>query len=197
MKEASSNPTIKLKTDEYELDDLSELMDLRAKEGTESVSQLHIHMLEPDLSVSIEREVHLTASDDTPTVRGVLENVKDLMKSRMRLLSFSFLGETSLTSTILAFTPVLLGVGCFALIVSYPLLMVPLAWAGSPLLIVGLILIWKATRTGSIIVLRRRIEAGSFLKRRSDEILLVIVTAILTFILTLLGTWITGWFPKH
>ena len=43
MKEASglliSNPIFNLKADGYELDDVSELMDLRRKEGTESVSR--------------------------------------------------------------------------------------------------------------------------------------------------------------
>jgi len=47
-------------------------------------------------------------------------------------------------------------------------------------------------RVRSEIVLKLRSQQDSFWKRKRDEIILVIVTAALTFVATLLGTWRAG-----
>ena len=60
------------------------------------------------------------------------------------------------------------------------------------LLLASLGLMAQGFRVRSEILLKRRSEQKSLWKRKSDDIILVIITAALTFVATLLGTWAAG-----
>lgn len=116
MEEAYGKPTLNLKTDEYELADFSELKDIRTKEGRESISRLDILMVEePRISISIDHEVHVSASSDTSSARGVVDKVQEIMRARKRWLAFSMFAETNWITGLLILTPFFVGMVFVAL----------------------------------------------------------------------------------
>lgn len=187
------NRVLNLTTSEYELDNLRELGEINRSQ----IEELHFKLLEPPSNnplvvLDIEPQmVRIHTDEETTTIRGIMDKIEDLLyPKRLRISAFPERAEPF----VLAMAPMGLGVLLLGLVAAFGLV----GPAATLVLISALILVvaslglmLRSLRARSQIVLRRWSEQDTFWKRNHD-LLLVVVTAALTFVATLLGTWAAG-----
>jgi len=180
FKEASDD--VRILTSEYELDSIDEFRNLHE----ETLNYLKISISEPFVSLELKPNgIWLFISEDELISRGVFEKIKQLLHSRRRKLSW------------LTANPYLAGaaVGSSAFPFFKAIDSQNVYWAvlGCSLLMIGAIWTWWSfagtLKKYSIVRLRRRAESPSFWKRKKDDIVLVIISAVVGALITLAITW--------
>lgn len=180
MSKASTDPTFTVKTDEYSLEHAKQLENLKG----EKVGKLKITLREPWISVEVEDDwVRLYAEEDSPVTRGILSEVKDLLRPRRRMLSIAETRSTFAVFLLLLLAGSLvseLGKGQWW------------GYGGYVFAAAGLVVVIRMFTVKSVIIPARRIERESFWQRNRDQIVVAALTAVLTFVATLLATWAAG-----
>jgi hypothetical protein len=182
------SPTIKLSSDEYHFADLKELCESKK----DFFTHLEIESENPYISAGFHRnKIWLFIYQDTPQSRGTFEKIKRIINHRARLPLWviSILGTLS--------AAISGGICLFWFL----LRVFQNKWT-SPTIIYGVFLIvcilwtWWMLYTlfyrYSIIIPKYRIEAPGFWKRNSDKVILVIISAVIGSLLTLLIKNLTG-----
>jgi hypothetical protein len=182
MSKASDNPTFALSTDQYSLDDLKWLEELKGQK----VGELNITLVEPRIDVSIMSSgVLLWTWQETPAIRGVLDEVAEFLVSKRRKFSWKEKGILKAFYALFAFSFIVL-MAQFIVGLGWLLYVCGLGF------FVALVLFIRMFTVKSSIIPEKRVERKSFLERNRDQVIVAIVTAALTFVATLLGTWAAG-----
>jgi len=179
------SPNVKISTDRYEFDGLDEL----PESGQEHLKFLELELMKPYLlSLSIgPREISFYSSEDELPARGVYNNIQSILKRRRRY----FLP----VSAIYILGWLLLNVAGYSLgMVIASGFSEMRSWAIISHLVGVILSVVIIVRLGyliiagghTIIITRRRKDAPSFLTRNLDKIILIIITALVTAVATLL-----------
>lgn len=178
FKEVSNK--VEIIADEYKLDDSDEFSKLRK----EMVDSLIIRSLEPWISLSIEYvDSNIYLDQDTALSRGILEKVKEILKRRRR--RFSWLSRDNLVGVFFSLFSLVLFFLIYKGISQKSFLYILL---GIFDLLFGSLFIRFCVKLGrNIIYLKRHAESKSFWKRRKDEIIIAVISAIVGAVVTIIG----------
>ncbi len=177
--------TVELEAAGYELDSVSELENL----SNETINELHIQGREPYVSLHFRpNDIVLYIDEDTHHQIGVFEEIKSFVNSKRRRLSW--LTQSSLAPGILG------GIASQFIptdkneITTYSILLV--------ISMFSLAIFWgwwsfhSSFKKYSIIHTQRSRKDGSFVQRKKDELLLVVIAALVGAAITLLATKVFG-----
>jgi hypothetical protein len=169
----------------YRLDDVSELENL----SDETINEFHIQGRKPYVSLHFRpNEIFLYINEDTHHQIGVFEELKSYVNSRRKKLYWltqSSIAPGILAGTAFQFIPiekdeittysVSLAVSMFALAILW-------GWWG----------LHSSFKKYSIIYTKRSRKDGSFIQRKQDDLLLIIISASVGAAITLLSTKVFG-----
>lgn len=164
-----------IKTSEYEIENLNELKKL----NKESLDYLMIRAEEPWLILEIDfSKLYLYIDEDDAISRGIFEKVKQILKNRKR--KFSWLKEK-------LFQVPLLFIFSFGLVVGISRKNIVLILIGVLFLVLLVMHLSWDIKACNIIHLKRKTESKSFWKRKKDEIIIAIISAIIGSVFTILS----------
>ena len=161
---------VKIKTDEYELEDPTEIEKL----DLPVIRELSIRTTDPDINIDLSKNgayIGLFADEDDVSGIGVLTTVQKILFESRRL----FL-DKKIISLIAAFIVGILGgyyISDYPYIIFFLIaIIIPLPYSPYPV---------------PFLLYPQKRMRSSFWNRRKDEIIIAIITAIVTIILTLIG----------
>lgn len=170
---------IELSTDEYSFANVNDLSQLQQEELT----ALNVHIYYFDLWLNFTPSyVSLSVQGNTATHIGVFQEIKNFIQSRRRKFLTAY-------KNVLIWILGLIGLG---VVIAAPILhirgLLLIGVFATVIIIIALnILYYYIThRRYSIIILKRRIEQPSFLKRNKDKIILSLFSAVIGAILYVL-----------
>ena len=179
------SPNVKISTDRYEFDGLDEL----PESGQEHLEFLELELREPYLlSLSIgPREISFYASEDGFLAQGVYSNIHSVLKRRRRyFLPVSVMIAVGWILAFVAGNSLGMEFGSrLSETRSWDIISYLVAVLLSVVVIVRLSYLENAGGH-TIIITRRRKDAPSFLTRNLDKIILIIISALVTAVATLL-----------
>lgn len=171
----------KIKTSDFEYDSVSEI-----NNNQNHTNELSISACDPYISVEFNKHsAYLYASDSETRTVGIVTKLVEIIKKRKRRLRW-------LSTKISVWFAGPLFVIAFGILVKFREQGVEeVIWIG-PIILVLIIIWWTldyrhGLHSFSEIVFTKRDEQKSFLVRRKDEIILVVITSVLTFILTIIA----------
>jgi hypothetical protein len=175
------SPNVELSTDEHKFNDVKEWADLKRDYFTNMLLKTRNPYVYVGLS---KNSVHLYIAEDTPQSRGTFEKIKRFLMDRKAP------GQKLLNPSM---PPLVFNLPLYAFL----FLPGPLRdrdWTSisvTGILMLGCVWWWwlaiqSRLRKYSVIVPKYRIDAPNFWKRNSDKIVLVIISALIGSLLTLL-----------
>jgi hypothetical protein len=182
----SVSKEVKITTEKYEFENLEEI-----ESHKDQINELSITSYNPYISVEIRTWVIIYTNDDTPLTRGVIEEIADLARDRVK--TFNIKDEqpsfNAYTITVLAI-PVLLVLSGFLYASHFDSFIVGILTFVCSLLY--FVWIWYVTSIRrSTIKLISRLNSPNFFKVNADKIFIAIFAAILggliNFFISLIG----------
>ena len=183
------SPNVEVSTNEYHLDNLSELFELKHN----FLTNLQLRTLKPHIEVDFQEDkVVIHIEEDTMSARGASETLKQLLIKRTPLF-FQFVRSKLLYNIAFAF--------CFFSFINFGYAIIDiffdnLSWTrltayGISLLATGGLCLYLLALPDVKIFLKYRNEVPSFWSRNSDKVLLIIISAVTGSLLTLLVKFLT------
>lgn len=174
---------IKIKTPYFKFKNVDELLSLEK----EKIYQLSIRCNEPYISLDFQPNgIHIYAAEDTPSQRGVVEQIKHHLKKRKR--KFAFILHSSLS-------------GVFTGLFVAPLMFIVINFQGINYNLIGLSffflffgLLWSIIGNKdylnrfSRIYLKKRINQINFIQRNKDQIAIAVLSAFISAVFTFVAT---------
>jgi len=175
---------VNLSTDEYSLDNVRQLQELKR----EYITELEIKIREPHVSLSLKPDnVWLYISQDDPVSRGLFEKIKKT------LLECKHPRSWLIQTAWMAFVAGSI-VGGGIILALYGIVKQNYLHFSIGVASIVLSLLWSwydhktELRMYSIIILKHRIDTPPFFKRNADHIVLAFISAILGGVITLIVT---------
>jgi len=184
---AKSCKEVKMETDEWVFSDCERLQDL----GVEEIHYLELQGEEPNILLCFShREALIHIEEDSTLNRGIFSQLEDTLRRCYRKVARVFAG----TNTTLALLIVLVVVTLSSLEAARDL--VGQALVGILAFIFGAIIYWLhfrfSTKAYSTVVLSKRRERQNFFVKNKDQILVGIITAVVSVALTILALKVLG-----
>ena len=169
-----------ISTSEYEIENLNELKEL----NKESLNYLKINGQEPWLVLEIDfSNLYLYIHEEDAMSRGIFEKVKQILKDRKR--KYSWLSKDNFVGSI---GTLLLGILIFSIYIGIKQKNLFYISIGILSLLLGFIFTRISLNLGyNEIYLKRRAESKSFWKRKKDEIIIAIISAMIGSVFTILS----------
>lgn len=168
--------TIIIQTNEYELTDIEEIKNI----NNDKLKYLYISTSNQGISLNIDNNVSIYISEDTPILRGALEKIKQYLSKRQRKLMF-ILDNVVVYNLFVILT-------IYVVSTNFKKGNIYLGVFGICCLIIEIIWVWVNLKSDyhSIIYLKKKNDYPNFFKRNKDKLIIVIITAILTLVTTLI-----------
>lgn len=170
LKEAGD--LIQIKTDEYEIESIEEILSIKKP----FITNLSIKLYEPAVSIDFrDSNIWLYASEDTPVQRGLYEKIKTILVKKQRI--FAPLFQSSIAS------------GLFTGSSTWWLFTDDYKYIGILIICLGLLWMYFGHKSQfqfySLIFPVSRTDKPSFLERNKDQLFLALISAIMGGIITL------------
>ena len=184
----------KITIEGYELESIEELVEI----GKTKIHWLRLQAREPYIVLTLfERNADIYSHDSQVADKGIVEKIRDVVEPRKaRMHNLPYWLMWSLTGLILTFLIVDLPQSLY----SFP----PTTTMGKILLALGVlayvgfnVLCWSwarrlATEWYTVIHLKNRGDEKNFFSRNRDQLITILITAVLTSLGTLFVLWLTG-----
>ena len=163
---------IEIKTDEYEIESIEEILSIKKP----VITNLTIKLYEPVVSIDFTNSrIWLYASEDTPVQRGLYEKIKTMLNKKQRV--FAPLFQSAIAS------------GLFTGASTWWLFTDAYKYVGIIMFCLGLLWMYFGHKNKfqfySLIFPVRRTDKPSFLERSKDPLIIALISAIIGGIVTL------------